>query len=64
MHTFNEALKLCKANQKIIWGTKTEMFHLIDKNDRDFDTNFATSKNICQNQVKLFSLIEAGTIGQ
>ena len=44
MHTFNEALKLCKANQKIIWGTKTEMFHLIDKNDRDFDTNFATSK--------------------
>lgn len=44
MHTFNEALKLCKANQKIIWGTKTEMFHLIDKDDRDFNTSFSTSK--------------------
>ena len=43
MHTFNEALKLCKANQKIIWGTKTEMFHLIDKDDRDFNTSFSTS---------------------
>ncbi len=44
MYTFENALKKCDKNQKIIYGTRTEMFHIIDTNDRDFNTNYASTK--------------------
>jgi len=46
MYTFKNALQNCNKNQKIIYGTRTEMFHIIESNDRDFNTNYASPKDV------------------
>jgi hypothetical protein len=46
MYTFKNALQNCNKNQKIIYGTRTEMFHIIESNDRDFNTNYASTKDV------------------
>ncbi|MCB0448451.1 MAG: hypothetical protein KDD03_13270 [Gelidibacter sp.] len=43
MYTFKQALKNCNFDQKIIYGTRTEMFHIIGKDDRDYNTNYSTT---------------------
>ena len=48
MYTFKNALQNCNKNQKIIYGTRTEMFHIIESNDRDFNTNYASTKDVAE----------------
>jgi hypothetical protein len=39
-----QAVKNCSENEKIVFGTKTEKYHIIDCSDRDYDTNFSLSR--------------------
>ena len=41
---FNTAIKNCKTGQKIIFGTRSERYHIIDGTDRDFNTKFCATK--------------------
>jgi len=38
--------KIAIKTKKIIYGTRTEMFHIIESNDRDFNTNYASTKDV------------------
>ena len=48
-YTFSEALKVAerrtkypnKTKLKVVYGTKTNKFHFIMQNDRDYNTGFA-----------------------
>jgi hypothetical protein len=48
--TLLEALKNIRPEQKVTYGTRDHFFHLIEKNDRDYNTPFAHSK---QNALRL-----------
>lgn len=42
---FKSAVENCLEHQKIVFGTRSEKFHIIDCNDRDFYTGYASTKN-------------------
>lgn len=42
--TYNEAIQNCKKDQKIIYGTQSKTFHIIESTDRDYDTRFAVDR--------------------
>jgi len=43
-YDFRTALVKVKPDEKIIFGTRTNKFHIIDRSDRDFNTSFAFTK--------------------
>jgi hypothetical protein len=48
MYTFIKALANCKPEEKIIYGTRSEKFHLIDSSDRDYNTGYSSTKEEAQ----------------
>jgi hypothetical protein len=43
-YDFRAALMKMKSNEKIIFGDRSNKFHIIDASDRDYNTSFAFTK--------------------
>lgn len=43
-HTIANAVKSCNDDQKIVYGGFSCKFHVIDSNDRDYNTTYALTK--------------------
>jgi len=42
--SYSEAVKkILKTKSKIVFGSKTELWHVIDADDRDYNTRFSLS---------------------
>ena len=42
--SFDDAVKRVKNNEKITYGTRTNKWHIIGKDDMDYNTSFALTK--------------------